>query len=215
MPRIVIIDDHPSTREGLISRIDLEADLQVCGQADDVNDALELIRRQQPDLAVIDLSLKTGSGIDLIRMLKADKLKTHVLVWSMYEDTLYAERALRAGAMGYINKVNATDAIVDAIRAVLKGDVYLSPEMSAKVLHRVVHGKDMLRKIPSEALSDRELQTFELIGRGMKTADIASSMQLSPKTIETYRSRIKEKLELDDMAALAREAVHWVIENRE
>ncbi|MCS7467906.1 response regulator transcription factor [Stieleria sp. ICT_E10.1] len=213
MASIVIVDDHPTTRDGLMTRIELEADLQVCGEADDVDEALNLIRSRHPDLAVIDVSLKTGNGIELIKAVKAENLKTRMLVWSMYEDSLYAERALRAGAMGYINKVNATDVIVDAIRTVLKGDVYLSPEMSAKVLHRVVHGKDMLRKSPAEALSDRELQTFELIGRGVKTVDIAAAMHLSPKTIETYRSRIKEKLELDDMAALAREAVQWVIEN--
>ncbi len=162
---------------------------------------------------MIDVSLKTGSGIDLIKSVKSENFKTRMLVWSMFDDSLYAERALRAGAMGYINKCSVTDAIIDAIRTVLKGEVYLSAEMSAKLLNRVVRGKEAIGQGPADTLSDRELQTFELIGRGMKTTEIAAAMHLSPKTIETYRARIKEKLEVNDMAALAREAVQWVIEN--
>lgn len=213
MATIAIIDDHPTTRDGLVTRIALEPDLHVCGEAEDVDEALELIRRERPDVAIIDVSLKTGNGIELIKSVKAEKLKTRMLVWSMYEDSLYAERALRAGAMGYVNKVNVTDAMVDAIRAILRGDVFLSPEMATKLLSRVVQGQGASGRSRVDDLSDRELQTFELIGRGMKTIDIAAAMQLSPKTVETYRSRIKEKLELDDMAALAREAVRWVLEN--
>ncbi len=213
MARIAIIDDHPSTRDGLMTRIALESDLEVCGEAADFDGALQLIRNTRPDLAVIDVSLKTGNGVELIKLVKAEQLKTRMLVWSMYEDSLYAERALRAGAMGYINKVHVTGMIIDAIRKVLGGEIFLSPEMSAKLLHRVVTGGPAVSKSPVDALSDRELQTFELIGNGLKTADIAARMQLSPKTIETYRARIKEKLDLEDMASLTREAVKWTLDN--
>ena len=213
MTRIVIVDDHPSTREGLKMRIELEDDMEVCGQAMDVEDALLLIRDTRPEVAVIDISLKTGNGIELIKLIKAEKLRTRMLVWSMYDDSLYAERALRAGAMGYINKEQATVAIIGAIRTILRGDIFLDPKISAKLLNRVVFGNEAAGRSPSDVLSDRELQTFEWIGRGLKTCDIANKMQLSPKTIETYRARIKEKLELDDMPALTREAVQWILEN--
>jgi DNA-binding NarL/FixJ family response regulator len=131
----------------------------------------------------------------------------------MYEESLYAERALRAGAMGYINKQQVTDKIIEAIRTILGGDLFLSKELSAKMLQRVIAGKESIATSPVESLSDRELETFRLIGQGMMTKEIANTMSLSPKTIETYRSRIKEKLELVDMASLTREATQWVLEN--
>jgi len=213
MARIVIVDDHPSTREGLITRIDLESDLEVCGEAADVDDALELIKIERPDVAVIDVSLKTGNGIELIKLVKSQYPRIRMLVWSMYEESLYAERALRAGAMGYINKEKVTGVIIDAIRSVLKGDIFLSHEMSSKMVNRMVVGKEAAGESPVDALSDQELETFVLIGRGMKTSEIAERMKLSPKTIATYRARIKEKLDLHDMAALTCEAAHWVLEN--
>jgi DNA-binding NarL/FixJ family response regulator len=213
MIRIVIVDDHPATRDGLATRIELEPDLQICGEAGDVDTAIELIDRVRPDLAVIDVSLQTGSGIDLIKTLKQLHPKLKTLVWSMYDESLYAERALRAGALGYITKQHATDTIVEAVRTIISGDLYLSKELSAKMLHRVIHGKASAASSLVETLSDRELETFRLIGQGMNTKDIALSMSLSPKTIETYRSRIKEKLDIVDMAALTREATHWVLEN--
>jgi DNA-binding NarL/FixJ family response regulator len=213
MIRIVIIDDHPSTREGLSLRISIEPDLQVVGEASDVAEGLALIQRLSPHIAIVDLSLKNSNGLDLIKLVKTKELPTKLLVWSMYDDSLYAERALRAGAMGYINKGKATGTIVEAIRKVMNGEIFLSEKLSAKLLQRMVTGNATAGLSPTEALSDRELQTFELIGRGLKTTDIAERMNLSPKTIETYRSRIKEKLELDDMAALTREAVQWVMEN--
>ncbi|MEO9593890.1 response regulator transcription factor [Rhodopirellula bahusiensis] len=135
------------------------------------------------------------------------------MVWSMYDESLYAERALRAGAMGYINKQQANEKMIDAIRTILGGELFLSKELSAKMLHCVIAGKESVATSPVELLSDRELETFRLIGQGMTTKEIASAMSLSPKTIETYRARIKEKLELDDMASLTREATQWVLEN--
>jgi DNA-binding NarL/FixJ family response regulator len=210
--RIVVVDDHPSTRDGLVTRVVLESDLEIVGEASDVNEALELINEVQPDLAVIDVSLTTGSGIDLVRMIKERYPRVKMLVWSMYEESLYGERALRAGAMGYINKQHATDTIIDAIRAIMAGKLFLSEELSAKMLHRFIAGKTSAASA-IESLSDRELETFRLIGQGMTTRKIAEAMVLSPKTIETYRARIKEKLELDDMPSLTREATQWVLEN--
>ncbi len=213
MARIIIVDDHPSTREGLMSRLEAEPDLIVCGEAADVDEALDVIERVQPDLAVIDVSLKTGSGIDLVKEVKRHHPRVRTLVWSMYEESLYAERALRAGAMGYINKQHVTEKIIEAIRTVLAGDLFLSKELSAKMLHRVIEGKEAVACSPVDALSDRELETFRLMGQGMNTKEIAKAMKLSPKTIETYRARIKEKLAVDDMTALTREATQWVLQN--
>ena len=214
MAKIVIVDDHPSTRDGLATRIQLETNLHVCGEAADVVDGLQIIRENKPDLAIIDISLKSGNGIDLIKQVKDQFPTVRMLVWSMYDESLYAERSLRAGAMGYINKENVTDTIIEAIRTVLGGDVFLSPSMSAKVLQRLVSGgKRGLEYSPVDRLSDRELETFRQIGLGKNTADIASKMKLSPKTIETYRARIKEKIQVKDMAELTREATRWVMEN--
>ena len=213
MAKVMIVDDHPTTREGLALRIGIESDLAVCGEASDVDEALQLAMEVRPDVAVVDISLKTGNGIDLIKRLKEQDSHVRLLAWSMYEESLYAERALRAGAMGYINKANVTDTIIEAIRCVLRGDIYLSPEMSKKFLSRLVGGGKVSCRCPAEALSDRELETFSLIGRGKTTIDIAKAMKLSPKTIETYRARIKEKLEIHDTVALTREAAQWVLEN--
>lgn len=211
--RIVVIDDHPSTRDGLVARVDLESDLKVVGEASDVDEAIRLIRDVQPDLAVIDISQKTSSGIDLVEAVKKRYPRVKILVWSMFEESLYAERALRAGAMGYINKQHATDKIIDAIRTILGGELFISKELSAKLLHRVIAGKESVAASPVDTLSNRELETFRLIGQGMCTKEIAKTMALSPKTIETYRARIKEKLEVNDMASLTREATQWVLEN--
>ena len=213
MAKIVIIDDHPSTRDGLATRIELETDLQVCGEAADVDSGLAIVQQQRPDLAIVDISLKTGNGIDLIKQIKEKVPSVRILVWSMYDESLYAERALCAGAMGYINKENVTDTIVEAIRTVLDDKVFLSPNMSSHVLQRMVNGKNGLEQSPVETLSDRELETFRLIGLGHNTRDIAEKMGLSPKTIETYRARIKEKISVKGMAELTREATRWVMEN--
>ncbi len=211
--RIVIVDDHPSTRDGLVTRVALEPDLEVVGQASDIEEALAVIDATRPDVAVIDISLKASSGIDLVKAVKERFPRVRMLVWSMYEESLYAERALQAGAMGYINKQHVTDTIVGAIRTIFAGELFLSKELSARMLHRVIAGKASVAVSPVESLSDRELETFRLIGRGMPTKEIAKAMNLSPKTVETYRARIKEKLELDDMASLTREAAQWVLEN--
>jgi DNA-binding NarL/FixJ family response regulator len=212
--RILIVDDHPAVREALASRIGRQPDLEVCGEAADMAEALRLVADTQPDLAVVDISLKSGTGIDLIKRIKDRNNSILMLVWSMHSESLYAERALRAGALGYINKDQATDKIIEAIRRVLEGKVYLSDAMAEKMLHRAVGGgrKEATRS-PLDALADRELEVFRLIGQGVKTAEIAERLHLSVKTVETYRDRIRQKLDLSDGTQLAHFATQWVLEN--
>ncbi len=213
--RVLIVDDHPAVREALTIRIAAQPDLEVCGEAADVNEALRLAAATDPDVAVIDIALQTGSGIDLIKRLKARNEQFRAIVWSMYSEDLYAERALRAGAMGYITKAQATGKIIEAIRQVLAGKVYLSPAMTAKLLKRVVGpAGGSTGRSPLDTLSDRELEVFRQIGQGAKTQEIAAQLHLSIKTVETYRDRIREKLDLKDGTELARCATQWVLENR-
>lgn len=188
--------------------------MEVCGEAADVVGGLELIKRELPDLAIIDVSLKTGNGIDLTKQVQRNHPVVKTLVWSMYDESLYAERALRAGAKGYINKENVTDTIMSAIRTVLRGEIYISPEMSSTMLSRMVSGNSSLNDSPVDQLSHRELETFNLIGHGLNTNAIAKKLVLSPRTVETYRARIKDKLGIRDLTELtrAREATRWVIE---
>jgi DNA-binding NarL/FixJ family response regulator len=211
---VLIVDDHPAVREALSIRISQAPDLEVCGQAEDTGDALRLVEKSKPDVAIVDISLKTGDGIDLIKRIKSRDQHVRMLVWSMYGENLYAERALRAGANGYITKEHATDRIVEAIREVLAGKVYLSLAMTDKLLHRSVGIGGKKQSQPTiEALSDRELEVFRLIGRGVKTAEIAVQLHLSVRTVWTYRDRIREKLDLSDGVELVRNATHWVLQN--
>jgi DNA-binding NarL/FixJ family response regulator len=212
--KVLIVDDHPAVREALAIRIANCPDLEVCGEAADLADALTLVAEHKPDLAIIDISLKTGDGLDLIKRIRARNDNVRMLVWSMHSEGLYAERALRAGAEGYITKELATGQIIEAIRQVLDGKVYLSPEMAENLLHRAVgEGRAAMDHSPVDTLSDRELQVLRLIGKGTKTADIAKRLHLSIKTIETYRDRIRLKLDLSDGTDLTRYAAQWVLGN--
>ena len=212
--RVLIVDDHPAVREALAFRIGRQSDLQVCGEAADVAEALRLLAKTQPDVAVVDISLKTGNGIDLIKRIKDRNDHVRMVVWSMHSESLYAERALRAGALGYVNKDQATDTIVEAIRRVLAGKVYLSDAMTERLLQRAVGGEAIAAlRSPVEILADRELEVFRLIGAGVKTTDIAEQMHLSIKTIETYRDRIRKKLDLKDGTELAHYATQWNLNN--
>jgi DNA-binding NarL/FixJ family response regulator len=210
--RVLIVDDHPAVREALATRIGRQPDLEVCGEAADTSEALRLVAQAQPDVAVVDISLKTGNGIDLIRRIKDRNDHVRMLVWSMHSESLYAERALRAGALGYINKDQATDQIVEAVRRVLAGKVWLSEPMAERMLQRAVGTpRPEATRSPVDTLADRELEVFRLIGQGVKTADIAERLHLSVKTVETYRDRIRQKLELDDGTKLAHYATQWVL----
>jgi DNA-binding NarL/FixJ family response regulator len=211
--KIVIVDDHPATRDGLALRISIESDLEVVGQAASIPDALQVIRNAKPDAAVIDISLDGGDGIDLIKRLKEKGDPVRILVWSMYEETLYAERALRAGALGYVNKRSDTASVVTAIQQILTGKMFLSAELSERLLNRLAGGETAFGQIPVDCLSDRELEVFRLLGHGKSTNEIASDMHLSPKTVETYRARIKEKLKLSSAPTLIQQATQWVLQN--
>ncbi|MFO0927610.1 MAG: response regulator transcription factor [Gemmataceae bacterium] len=207
------MDDHPVVREGLTAQLTAQPDLLVCGEASDVAEALALYDSEQPDITVVDISLTTGNGIDLIKRLKTRDPAARVVVWSMYPESLYAERALRAGALGYVNKGKATREIVQAIRSVLDGQVYLSEATSMRMLSRLVGGKQN-GPASVEDLSDREMETFQFLGQGLTTEQIAERMHVSPKTVETYRARIKEKLSLRTTPELIQRAVQWFLESQ-
>lgn len=212
--RVLIVDDHPAVREALALRIGRQPDLEVCGEAADVADALRLVADAQPDVAVVDITLKSGNGIDLIKRIRDRNDDVRILVWSMHSESLYAERALRAGALGYVNKDQATDRIVEAIRRVLTGKVWLSETMAERMLQRAVgRTQEVSAHAPVDVLADRELEVFRLIGEGVKTANIAERLHLSVKTVETYRDRIRRKLDLSDGTKLAQYATQWVLEN--
>lgn len=206
--RIVLVDDHPMVRERLAEVINREDDMIVCGEAEDRGSALDVIGRELPDLVIVDLTLKRSNGLDLIKDLHVMHPKLLLLVLSMQDETLYAERVIRAGAHGYITKQEATRKILNAIREVLGGKVFLSPEISADILSRMLgKSKGAIRSL--EVLSDRELQVFDLVGQGFGTRQIAEQLGLDVKTVETYRSRIKEKLEIRDASELLRKAIAW------
>ncbi len=207
--RIIIVDDHPIVRQGLAELINHEDDLEVCGDAEDSYEAIKVIRELKPDLAIVDISLKQTSGIELLKDIKVQFPDLSVLVLSMHDEALFAERALRAGAKGYIMKQQATDNVITAIRKILDGQIYISEEMSSKMLGKLVGGKPKVGTSAIDRLSDRELEVFLLIGHGYGTRQIADQLHLSVKTIETYRSHIKEKLNLSNAAELLQYAIQW------
>jgi DNA-binding NarL/FixJ family response regulator len=211
--RILIVDDHPMMRDGLSTRISNEPDLAVCGEADDVDAALQFVRELNPDLVIIDISLKTGHGIDLIKQIRERHPKTKMLVNSMYDESVYAERSLQAGALGYLNKQTARETLIVAIRTVLAGKTYLSPGMTERILKRQVGGVIETGKSPVESLSNRELEVLTLIGQGKSTRAIADQLFLSVHTIDTYREKLKIKLNLANSSELNRYAAQWVLEN--
>jgi DNA-binding NarL/FixJ family response regulator len=200
-------------RDGLSTQISNEPDLSVCGEADDVADALRLVSELSPDLAIVDISLKTGHGIDLIKRIREYRPKTRILVNSMYDESVYAERALQAGALGYLNKQSARETLINAIRSVLAGRIYLSPEMTEQIVKSRVGGFVKSGDSPIESLSNRELEVLTLIGQGKTTGAIAKQLYLSVHTIDTYREKLKIKLNLANSAELNRYAAQWVLEN--
>jgi len=208
--KILIVDDHPLVREGLADLVNKEKDLVVCGQAEDAYQAMEAIRELKPDMAIVDISLKETSGLELIKDIKIQHPGLPVLTLSMHEESVYAERALRAGAKGYIMKREATKKVVTAIRKVLRGQLYLSEKMTTRLVRKFVDGKPEAGTSPIDRLTDRELEVFCLLGRGNGTRQISEQLHLSVKTIETYRSRIKEKLNLTSASELLQHAFQWV-----
>jgi len=206
---ILIVDDHPIVRQGLAELINHEQDLEVCGCAEDAPDALGIIKESVPDMVIVDISLKETSGMDLIKDIKAQYPKLPVLALSMHDESLYAERALRAGARGYVMKAEATEKVITAIRKILSGQIYVSDRMASKMVRKLVGGGPDPGVSAIERLSDRELEVFHLIGQGYGTRQIAERLHLSIKTIETYREHLKEKLNLADASELLQYAIQW------
>jgi DNA-binding NarL/FixJ family response regulator len=207
--KILIVEDHEIFRLGIKELINHEHDLTVCGEAEDVDIARTLIKEFHPDMVIIDITLKKSNGMDLIKEISTFHKTMKMLVLSMHDELLYAERSLQAGAQGYIMKQETSKSIVKAIRHILQGNIYVSENIMSNLLNRVRTGQDAFDKSPVENLSDRELEVLRKIGQGRSTSEIADEMNLSISTISTYRERIKEKLQLKNSAELVRYAVHW------
>jgi len=211
--KILIVDDHPIVRHGLRELIARQPDLEMSGEAADVAEALRQIETNRPDAAIIDISLGGDNGLELVERIKGSHSEIKILVSSMHDEKTFAGRALRAGALGYINKRESIRKVIDAVRQVLRGEIYLSPQMANQLLHRAAVGEP-LDHDPMETLSNRELEVFEMIGQGMNTQQIAGKLDRSPRTIETHRKKIKTKLNLQNGAQLSRAAFQWVQESR-
>jgi DNA-binding NarL/FixJ family response regulator len=211
--KILIVDDHPMVREGLTLRISTQPDLRVCGEAASEDEALAKVLEINPDLVLIDISLKSGHGIELTKKIKARHPEVKMLVVSGFQETLYAERALRAGAMGYLNKQESNDKVLEAIRTVLSGKRYFSPEITQRLLSQAL-GETVAPNSPFDCLTERERQIFRMIGEGQATGVIAEKLYLSTHTIDTHRANIKRKLNVTTAGELARAAVQWVLENQ-
>jgi DNA-binding NarL/FixJ family response regulator len=209
---IMIVDDHPLVRSGFRQLIESETDLNVCCEAATMSEALQLIKHCTPDLVIIDLSLPDGNGLELIKRMRAMQTNTLILVSSMHDEDMFAERALRAGAKGYINKQEAGEQVIVAARQVLDGKVYLSSHMAARLLLEQDGNPRAPMLSPVEHLSNRELEVFDLIGHGKTTGEIADKLHLSVKTIETHRANIKIKLGLSSAGELTRSAVQWTLD---
>ena len=206
---VFLVDDHPLVREWLTNLINQQSDLKVCGEAESGPPARQAILERKPDIAIVDISLKDSSGLELIKDLKRNLPNIAVLVLSMHDEMHYAERALRAGAKGYIMKRETTRKVIDAIRQVLNGKLYVSEHVASAMAAQFVQGKLLTSQSPAEVLSDRELEVFELLGQGRGTRLIAEHLRVSVKTIQAYCARIKEKLNLASATELLREAVRW------
>jgi DNA-binding NarL/FixJ family response regulator len=208
---VAIVDDHPLVREGLAARISSQPDMEVCGEAADIESALELVVSKRPSLVIVDIALKDGHGIDLIKRITAAGVNTRMLVVSAYDETFFAERALRAGALGYINKQELQGKVVEAMRTVLRGERYLSSAMAQRLIAQAIGSR--VAQGGTETLTDRELQIFQLIGRGKSTREIARELNVSVHTIDSHREHIRSKLDLRTGTELIQRAVQWHIEN--
>ena len=208
--RVLVVDDHPVFRHGIISLVNAEPDFVVCGEAEGPDAALQAVKQLKPDVVLLDISLNQANGIDLVAQLKAAQPGLPVLMLSMHDDSLYALRALRAGASGYVMKREALTLVLAGLRTVLKGDVYLSPRFSDRLVFKAIQSREGGKGSPIDKLSDRELEVLKLLGSGLGTKEIAKQLILSAKTVETHRAHIKEKLKLRDAQEMVRFAIEWV-----
>ena len=213
--RVMIVDDHPLMREGLAALISAEGDFEICGQASGVAEARQLVAAAAPQIAIVDLTLSDGNGLELLKEFKTICPDVKLLVLTMHEEALFAERAMRAGATGYVHKQQASRTIIQAIRCVMEGRTYLSQQMLERVVQLAFGSQEKERpRTMLELLSDRELEVFGLIGRGMTTGAIAAALDISHKTVQAHRERIKEKLKLKNSVELTKHAVQWVLEHQ-
>ncbi|HUA63627.1 MAG TPA: response regulator transcription factor [Verrucomicrobiae bacterium] len=205
---VLLVDDHPIVRQGLAQLINQEPDMAVCGQAEDAAGAFRIIAAQRPDIVVLDISLRGPDGLSLLKDIRLSDSRLPVLILSMHDESLYAERALRSGANGYIMKQEATETVLEAIRRILNGEIYVSDRISKRLLKQIYSNPS--EGSPIEALSDRELTVFRLIGKGRATREIADDLHVSVKTVESYQAHIKEKLSLKNSRQLFQHAFQWV-----
>jgi DNA-binding NarL/FixJ family response regulator len=208
--RIFVIDDHPFFREGLVQFLNRQSDFICCGEASTISTAQKGVAAHKPDLVILDLRLGTRDGLELIKDFQIQFPSLPVLVLSQVDETLYAERTLRAGAKGYVMKSEATEEVLTAVRSVLRGELYVSRKISILILHRLLETKPATHRLGVDCLTDRELQVFQMIGAGLNTGHIASELKLSGKTVETYRENIKHKLGLQNAKELRNESTQWV-----
>ncbi len=208
--RVLLVDDHPIFRHGLEDLLKKQDDLAVCGHADSAPIALSQMRSLRPDLAIIDVSINGSNGIELVKQMKAEARDLAILVLSMHDESLYALRALKAGALGYVMKAEALQHVISAVRCVLAGRIFVSPRFGEKLIFKAVHGTDSGSLSPVDRLSDRELEVLVMLGKGHNTKSIAKDLNLSIKTIETHRAHIKEKLGVADASEMVRFAIDWV-----
>jgi len=208
---VLLVDDHPIVRQGLALLIDREGDLSVCGEADGAHSAFHAIETLRPDLVVLDISLSGPDGLDVLKEIRMKTASLPVLILSMHDESIYAERAMRAGANGYIMKQEATEKVLVAIRRILQGEVYLSDRLTNTMLQQYVRGVSPTKMSPLVSLTDRELEVFRLIGEGHGTRQIADELHLSVKTIESYQAHIKEKLVLRNARELVQHAIEWTV----
>jgi DNA-binding NarL/FixJ family response regulator len=213
--RVLIVDDHPIFRFGLAGLITEQSHLEVCGHADSAPLALDAMRRLKPDIVLVDLSLRGTNGIELIKLMKAEEPELPILVISMHNEAVFGLRALKAGALGYVMKAEAMNHVAEAISKVLKGKIYVSPEFGEKLIFKAVQSTEAGSGSPVDALSDRELEVLQLLGKGGSTRSIAETLHLSVKTIETHRAHIKEKLGFQDSEEMVKFAIDWVAQQEE
>ena len=209
--RVLLVDDHPIVRQGLGLLIDREPDLSVCGEADSAHSAFRAITTLRPDIVVLDISLSGPDGLEVLKEIRLKTSSLPVLILSMHDESIYAERAMRAGANGYIMKQEATEKVLVAIRRILQGEMYLSDRLTSTMLQQFVRGTTTPKKSPLVNLTDRELEVFRLIGEGHGTRQIAEDLHLSIKTIESYQAHIKEKLALRNARELLQHAIEWTV----
>ena len=207
--KVIIVDDHPAIREALANTISDSMDMALCGQASSADMAFKIAREMPPDVAVVDISLEDAHGLDLVQNLQAQYPHIQVVIFSMYDESVYAERAIRAGAAGYVMKSESTQNVAEAIRSVAQGEIYLSRRMASRILSKVTTGRSKKPGFAIDELTDREMAVFQMLGKGHSVEDIADRLNLSRKTIETYRRRAKEKLGFDGVTELLQYAIQW------